>query len=244
MMLQGGFRRRLRPVHPLPVGGAAGPDGGELHEAAAEAEDQDQQQEPGQRHHGDVRQGQPAAHQPGATTAQPFGPLLVTACTLSTRVLWSTKDGTPVTPFVNPYIVDMCKTRDNIKIPFRTNGRAGLHIDQEMDNYFQYTLAPHTDNIKILLNLPIPIPVFKLTYTSDDGQQRCINVYPTVQFLYSHHIKGEYISADVKRVVGSFVTAASFCAQFEQRVADTHTTSITARGVGFVCLVEDSVMSR
>jgi hypothetical protein len=59
---------------------------------------------------------------------------------------------------------------------------------RETDDYFAYTLTPQSDLAKISLNLPLSVPIFKLAYTLD-GTRRHICVYPTLQFLYSHHIQ-------------------------------------------------------
>ena len=72
-----------------------------------------------------------------------------------------------------------------------------LPVSQDMDNYFAYTLSPQTDLVKQSLNLPVAVPIFKLAYTIDGGQ-RVINIYPTLQFLYSHHIMPDYISKEVR----------------------------------------------
>ena len=53
--------------------------------------------------------------------------------------------------------------------------------------------------------MPIAVPIFNLTYTLGDGYRE-INVYPTLQFLYSHHIQADYITGTVQystaRVLG------------------------------------------
>merc|ERR1711988_759690 len=76
------------------------------------------------------------------------------------------------------------------------------------DNYFQYTLAAQKDFVKTAFNLPITVPVFKLAYALD-GRRRYINVYPTLQFLYSHHIQAEYITQEVRDLVSKPVPANS-----------------------------------
>ena len=38
-------------------------------------------------------------------------------------------------------------------------------------------------------------------YTAPDGQERKVNVYPTLQFLYSHHVQPEYISPEVRQTL-------------------------------------------
>ena len=67
-----------------------------------------------------------------------------------------------------------------------------------MDNYFEYTREHKTDLAKQALNLPVCVPIFKLAYTIN-GQRKYINLFPTLQFLYSHHIHGEYITNKVSK---------------------------------------------
>ncbi|CAE8670279.1 unnamed protein product [Polarella glacialis] len=100
---------------------------------------------------------------------------------------------------------------DNMEI---FNKKHQIEINEEMDNYFQYTLMPQSDLIKLSLNLPLSVPIFKLAY-SLDGRRRYINIYPTLQFLYSHHIRPEYITKEVKELLsdGSNNTK-SFCSRF------------------------------
>merc|ERR1711865_380686 len=66
---------------------------------------------------------------------------------------------------------------------------------------------------KNALNLPIAVPIFKLSYALD-GQRRYVNVYPTLQFLYSHHVQAEYITAQVREDLKSFDEPSNFCARF------------------------------
>jgi len=81
--------------------------------------------------------------------------------------------------------------------------RNQLTVQAETDNYFEYTLTPEGDLTRISLGLPVAVPVFKLAYTLD-GARRTINLYPTLQFLYSHHIHSEYITREVKDGLGSY----------------------------------------
>jgi hypothetical protein len=92
-----------------------------------------------------------------------------------------------------------------------------LPLSIKTDDYFKYTLAPDTDLIKFYLNVPISVPILTVAYTLH-GAARTINVYPTFQFLYSNHIQPEYITQDVREVVGS--DKASFCARFMSKVAE------------------------
>jgi hypothetical protein len=67
------------------------------------------------------------------------------------------------------------------------------------------------------------VPVFQLAYTLG-GARRRVSVYPTLQFLYSHHIIAEYISSEVKDLLKAFdmqrpeASQAAFCANFMRRV--------------------------
>ena len=88
-----------------------------------------------------------------------------------------------------------------------------LLVHDKTDNYFQYTLSPASDKIKTLLDLPISVPIFKLAY-SLNGKRRHVSVYPTLQFLYSNFIHPKYITRQVKDVLESFTTTATFCSKF------------------------------
>jgi len=96
------------------------------------------------------------------------------------------------------------------------NKKNQLDLGIKTDNYFQYMLTPETDLPRILLGLPVPVPILSLTYVSD-GRECAVNVYPTVQFLYSHHIKGAYITDEVRQAVRRFgleLDSTTFCADF------------------------------
>ena len=47
------------------------------------------------------------------------------------------------------------------------------------------------------------MPILAVDYTAG-SLKGTINVYPTLQFLYSHHIHQEYITEDVKRAATDF----------------------------------------
>jgi len=95
------------------------------------------------------------------------------------------------------------------------NRRNQMELTIETDNYFQYTLSPEADMPKIALSLPIAVPILTLTYALENGKQCCVNVYPTLQFLYSHHIQGEYITQEVKdSLKGDLNDSDSFCTRF------------------------------
>lgn len=72
-----------------------------------------------------------------------------------------------------------------------------LTLRFETENYFKDTLDPQTDVLKLAFNLPCPIPITTVQYQYK-GATRTIHVYPTLQFLYSHHIDGTYITQDVQ----------------------------------------------
>jgi len=94
------------------------------------------------------------------------------------------------------------------------NRRNQLEVSFTTDDYFEYTLKQRTDLAKISLNLPVSVPIFTLTYALG-SEQRVINVYPTLQFLYSHHVQPEYITETVRGLVNQdFDDAGSFCARF------------------------------
>jgi len=91
--------------------------------------------------------------------------------------------------------------------------KSQLALAHGSDNYFDETLRPLEDMGKIMLNLPINIPILKLSYTVD-GKVHPIHVYPTVQFLYSHHIRGDYITKEVQGVIRGFKNASMFYDNF------------------------------
>ena len=67
-------------------------------------------------------------------------------------------------------------------------------FEKNVDDYFMSTIrGDEEDTVKSMLGLPVSIPIFTLYYSSG-GRQNAINVYPTVQFMYSHHINPKYIT--------------------------------------------------
>jgi hypothetical protein len=78
-----------------------------------------------------------------------------------------------------------------------------LSLSFEVDDYFKYTLKPDDDVSKIMLNLPCPVPILSIDYNVE-GILRKINVYPTLQFLYSHHIQSAYITQEVQNIFQGF----------------------------------------
>ena len=95
--------------------------------------------------------------------------------------------------------------------------RHQMTLEISTADYFKYTLTPQSDMPRIALNLPVSVPILSLTYTLD-GSKRRINVYPTLQFLYSHHIQPGYITDEVRDLVagswGRQADPAAFCDQF------------------------------
>lgn len=69
----------------------------------------------------------------------------------------------------------------------------------EAADYFASTLDPTQDFAKVLLNLPCQVPIVSIQY-SLSGNAQTINVYPTLQFLYSHFVQASYISEDVQAI--------------------------------------------
>jgi hypothetical protein len=92
-----------------------------------------------------------------------------------------------------------------------------LLLEIDTDDYFKYSLTPQSDLPRIALNLPISVPILSLTYVVG-GRKHRINVYPTLQFLYSHHIQAEYITKEVRGLVEDSwkrrADPAEFCARF------------------------------
>jgi hypothetical protein len=103
--------------------------------------------------------------------------------------------------------------------------RHQLEIQFETSNYYKMALTPEADLSKIALSLPIPVPITTICYALEDGTLRSINVYPTLQFLYSHHIQAEYISPEVKDAASAPIQpdfvydAAAICKRFLSQVA-------------------------
>ena len=89
--------------------------------------------------------------------------------------------------------------------------RHQIHIHLKTDDYFDKTVDDKKDKTKFSLSLPVSIPIFTAQY-SVGGKTNTINVYPTVQFLYSHHIHSKYITEDVKRLLGE--KSDEICSKF------------------------------
>jgi hypothetical protein len=96
-----------------------------------------------------------------------------------------------------------------------------LSLSYRSDNYFEDTLMPLEDLSKLWLNLPVSVPILCVGYNID-GSTQLINVYPTVQFLYSHHINGDYITQEVQRIVNGFDGASQYYADFFSAIKRAH----------------------
>ena len=68
-----------------------------------------------------------------------------------------------------------------------------LHFVNKTPNYFNTTIDHKEDATKTTLSLPVSVPIFSMRYSAG-GKTNVINVYPTIQFLYSHHIMPRYIN--------------------------------------------------
>jgi hypothetical protein len=98
--------------------------------------------------------------------------------------------------------------------------RNRIDLSIETDNYFKYTLTPGSDLPRIALSLPLSVPILSLTYTLEGTRQRTINVYPTLQFLYSHHIQAEYITQEVRDSLRGGDKPEAFCMRFLELAAE------------------------
>ena len=77
-----------------------------------------------------------------------------------------------------------------------------LTITADMDDYYLYSRTPAADLPRQALALPLSVPIFALSYADPaDGATHVVSVYPTLQFLYSHHVRPEYISAEVRELM-------------------------------------------
>uniref|UniRef100_A0A7S1C0Z4 Uncharacterized protein n=1 Tax=Corethron hystrix TaxID=216773 RepID=A0A7S1C0Z4_9STRA len=96
-------------------------------------------------------------------------------------------------------------------------------------DYFVSTKSLKTDWPKRALAMVVPIPVLSLSYTIG-GRRGAINVYPTVQFLYSHHIHEEYIVEKVRSTLDSY-TLESFIRDVKRRHHMSSSTDHASRMV-------------
>jgi len=88
------------------------------------------------------------------------------------------------------------------------NEKHQLAITFTVSDYFCGTFNTKKDKTNTILNQPIPVPILAVDYTAG-SLKGTINVYPTLQFLYSHHIHQEYITEDVKRAATDFKNSNS-----------------------------------
>ena len=99
---------------------------------------------------------------------------------------------------------------------FDKKNQLTLSIDES--DYFASTLIGTKDRTKICLNLPCHVPILSIEYVAS-GQKNCINVYPTLQFLYSHFVQGHYMSEEVQNHFRGFSgDERKFFASFLQSV--------------------------
>jgi hypothetical protein len=96
--------------------------------------------------------------------------------------------------------------------------RHQIAIAVDTDDYFAYMQAPGAslDVPRMCLSLPLAEPIVALRYTGTDGARHALRVYPTLQFLYSHHIQPAYISAAVKESLAGYqkVKPRRWCERF------------------------------
>jgi hypothetical protein len=99
-------------------------------------------------------------------------------------------------------------------------------------NYFEMARSFETDEVKMALNLPSSIPILTVSYQVDDVQKE-INVFPTLQFLYSHHIHGSYISDEVQACFNSMKKDTShFYRRFLEAVESQSKDRMVVEGNG------------
>ena len=92
--------------------------------------------------------------------------------------------------------------------------RQQIHLQTKTSNYFDSTVKGGDDATKIVLSLPVSVPIFTVQY-SVGGKMNTIHVYPTVQFLYSHHIHPQYITEEVKALLlNNDADVNQFCTDF------------------------------
>lgn len=93
------------------------------------------------------------------------------------------------------------KSQDNDTMD-EFHSRNQLKLTFAVDDYFKATIRADEDNTKKALSLPLSNPIFKMLYWDHTtGKKKAINVYPTLQFLMSHHIKPAYIDDEVQNLV-------------------------------------------
>ena len=104
------------------------------------------------------------------------------------------------------------KSQDNDTMDVFDKQNQLQYVAKEND-YFKSTVDPEEDATKIVLALPVSVPIFSMQY-STKGKTRVINVYPTVQFLYSHHIMPRYIDDNVRNLLRAISDEDKFCSDF------------------------------
>ena len=91
-----------------------------------------------------------------------------------------------------------------------------LVLEAEMDDYYAWTLDRGSDLVKRALAVPIPVPICRMAYIlPGEREPRQVCVYPTLQFLYSKHIKADYISQEVRDFVYSRTSGDAFKSCFK-----------------------------
>jgi hypothetical protein len=107
------------------------------------------------------------------------------------------------------------KSQDNDTMDVFDKQNQMYFVPEKTPNYYDATINHEQDSTKATLSLPFSIPIFSMQY-SIGGMTNVINVYPTIQFLYSHHIMPRYITEEVqilsKNVSGQ--TKTQFCTDF------------------------------
>jgi hypothetical protein len=98
-----------------------------------------------------------------------------------------------------------------------------------------------------MLNTPFRVPILSLDYTVD-GRCQTINVYPTMQFLYSHHIRQEYIDDELRSIVNEkrdfeehFDIFIDTVKQRKQEIEQEQATSESAVGSEGHPSIQDSI---
>jgi len=97
-------------------------------------------------------------------------------------------------------------------------------LSYRTDDFFQNTLKPLEDSGKKILNMPISVPILELSYVLA-GKIHHVKVYPTVQFVYSHHIHGKYVTREVQDIVKGWKDASSYYADFFRSVESANARS-------------------
>jgi hypothetical protein len=77
--------------------------------------------------------------------------------------------------------------------------RHQLPLAFEESDYYQASKRGE-DRVSSCLALPIPKACFRVAYTTM-GRRRTIRLFPTVQFVYSHHIKPQYVDEALRSAV-------------------------------------------